>query len=121
MPRRLRLEQDGLTVELSGLLALGALHRRVHVPWAAVAEVRAGAVAARRGRHGRFVRPRRVSFLSFEDPSNVVRIVVDRDAPGAPAFDDVVVGHTAPACLVHEIARRLTPAEVGVSAVARAA
>jgi hypothetical protein len=121
MSQRLHLDDDGLTVELAGLLALGALHRRVHVPWTAMAEVRPDALAVRRGRHGRFVHRRLVSFLSFDDPRRVVRIRVDRRAPGAPAFDEVVVGHAAPAWLTRQIARRVTAASAAVSAPALAA
>ena len=95
MPRRLRFDEEALTIELTGLLRLGALHRRIRVPWTAVRDVRAGASDAGRARHGRFRRGRRVQFLSFEDPGRVVRLEIDRSAPGAPPFDDVVVGTRA--------------------------
>jgi hypothetical protein len=121
MPRRLHLDDDALTIELSGLLALGTLHRRVRVPWTAVTEVRADALALRRARHGRFAAGRRATFLSFEDPARVVRIAIDRRAPGAPRLDEVVVGHAEPEWLVRCLRRRLpnaaTPAVAAPAAV----
>ena len=117
MPRRLRFDEEALTIELSGLLRIGALHRRVRVPWSAVRDVRAGASDAGRARHGRFRRGRRVQFLSFEDPGRVVRLEIDRSAPGAPPFDDVVVGAERPGRLAVEVRRRTAR----ISLAARAA
>jgi hypothetical protein len=108
MPRHLEFDQSGLTIEFRGLLRLAAMHRRVHVPWPAVADVRAGATEAPRGLHGRFRRGRRLQFLSFEDPGNVVRLVIDRSVPGAPPFDDVIVGCGRPGRLVVEVHRRVS-------------
>jgi hypothetical protein len=118
MPRSLHLDDDALTVELSGLLALGALHRRIRVPWTAITDVRADAVALRRARHGRFVAGRRVTFVTFEDPARVVRIAVDRRAAGAPPLDEVVVGHAEPQWLVRCLRRRLAGAAAAVAPAA---
>jgi hypothetical protein len=123
MPRRLHLDDAALTVQLSGVLALAAMHRRVVIPWSAIAEARTDALALRRPRHGRFVHARRVSFLSFEDPARVVRLLIDRGAPGAPRLDEVVIGHAEPDWLARQVRRRLAaPLEAPrVSAPARAA
>jgi hypothetical protein len=106
MPRHLSIDEEALTIELTGFLRIGALTRRIRVPWTAVRDVRAGASDAGRGRHGRFRRGRRVQFLSFEDPGQVVRLEIDRAAPGAPPFDDVVVGAQRPGRLAVEVRRR---------------
>lgn len=121
MARTLHLDDDGFTVELSGLLALGAFHRRVRVPWAAVRDVRAGALDAPRGRHGRFRRGRRLQFLSFEDPGRVVRVEIDRSVPGAPRFDDVILGDPCPGRMVLEVRRWLRGAVSVVDDVSPAA
>lgn len=121
MPRLLHLDDDGLTVELRGLLVLGALHRRVRVPWTAIAAVEPASLPAGRGRHGRFRAGRSVRFLTFEDPARAVRIAVDRRADGAPPFDEVVVGHPEPAWLVRQLRHRLPVEAAAFSDRARAA
>jgi hypothetical protein len=120
MPRHVSFEQSGLTIEFRGLLRLATMHRRVHVPWEAVADVRAGATDAPRGLHGRFHRGRRLQFLSFDDPQEVVRLVIDRSVAGAPPFDDVIVGCGRPGRLAVEVRRRVQ-AIGGVRVAARAA
>ena len=107
MARHLHFDDDGLTIEFRGLLVLGVLQRRVHVPWKAIEEVRAGASDAARARHGRFRRGRRQQFLSFEDPGQVVRLAIDRSVPGAPPYDDVVLGCGRPGRLAVEVRRRV--------------
>jgi hypothetical protein len=124
MPRCLDLHDDGLAISFKGLLRLGTLRRRLVVPWSAIRGVHAGAfeleptplsaVSPRLGRsaHGRFRRRGRWQFLSFEDPGRVVRLDLDRRAPGAQGFDEIVVGARDPRSLAAVIAARagLSPA-----------
>jgi hypothetical protein len=128
MPRSLDLDDDGLAISFKGLLRLGTLRRRLVVPWSAIRDVRAdpfdlqptplGAVAPRLGRsaHGRFRRGGRWQFLSFEDPRCVVRLELDRRAPGSQGFDEIVVGTRDPRSLAAAITAR-----AGLSPAARAA
>jgi hypothetical protein len=128
MPRSLDLDDDGLAISFKGLVRLGTLRRRLVVPWSAIRGVHIapfdlqptplGAVAPRLGRsaHGRFRRRGRWQFLSFEDPRCVVRLEVDRRAPGAQGFDEIVVGARDPRSLAALIAAR-----AGLSPAARAA
>ncbi len=103
MPRALHLDDDGLTLEYSGLLALGTLQRRVRVPWTSIRAVCEGAWP-RREAHGRFRRAGRRLFLSFDDPGRVVRLRLD----GAH-YDEVVIGADDPPALVEQIVARISP------------
>jgi hypothetical protein len=105
MPRSLRIDDDALTIEYSGLLVLGTLQRRVRVPWKQIRSVRADAWP-RREADGRFRRAGRRLFLAFDDPRRVVRL----NLAGGGAYDEVVVGADDPRRLVAEIAARLSPA-----------
>jgi hypothetical protein len=128
MPRSLDIQDDGLAISFRGMLRLGTLRRRLVVPWSAIRDVHAGpfdlqptplgAVVPRLGRsaHGRFRRSGRWQFLSFEDPGCVVRLDLDRRAPGAQGFDEIVVGAGDPRSLAAAISAR-----AGLSPAARAA
>ena len=109
MPRVLRLDDDGLTIEYSGLLLLGTLQRRVRVPWT---QIRAACAETwpRREAHGRFRRAGRRLFLSFDDPRRVVRVRLS----GA-VYDEVVIGTDDPRALVAQIVSRISPAPVRVA------
>jgi hypothetical protein len=115
MPRRLEITDDGLALSFSGFLRLLTLRRRLEVPWSAVRAVRAGAYEGG-SVHGRFRRSGRWQFLSFEDPGRVVRLDLDRRAPGAQGFDEVVLGDRDPSRLAAAIAAR-----AGLSSAAHAA
>jgi hypothetical protein len=115
MPRRLELTDDGLALSFSGFLRLLTLRRRLEVPWSAVRGVRVGAYEGG-SVHGRFRRSGRWQFLSFEDPGRVVRLDLDRRAPGAQGFDEVVLGDRDPSRLAAAIAVR-----AGLSSAAHAA
>jgi hypothetical protein len=118
MPRSIDFDDDGLAISFKGLVRLGTLRRRLIVPWSAIRGVHAGSfdleatplrvVAPRLGRsaHGRFRRGGRWQFLSFEDPRCVVRVELDRRAPGSHGFDELVVGARDPRSLADAIALR---------------
>jgi hypothetical protein len=110
MPRTVHLDDDGLTIEFTGLLLLGTLQRRVRVPWSQIREVCDGAWP-RREAHGRFARAGRRLFLSFDDPRRVVRVHL-----ASGPYDEVVIGAEDPRSLAEQIAARISPA-----AAARAA
>jgi hypothetical protein len=129
MPRSIHLDDDGLAISFKGLVRLATVRRRLVVPWSAIRGVHAGpidlgpaplgVVAPRLGRsaHGRYRRGRRWQFLSFEDPRHVVRVQLDRRAPGAQGFDEIVVGARDPRALADAIAvraglRPVVPAEL---------
>lgn len=110
MPRALHLDDSGLTLEYSGLMLLGTLHRRLRVPWSAVVGVATEPYDERHGAHGRFRRHGRSLFASFDDPRRVVRLRLDRRAPGAPAYDEIVLGAENPAAFAARVCSRLSAA-----------
>jgi hypothetical protein len=110
MPRTLHLDDDGLVLQYSGLLALGTLQRRVRVEWSSIRAVCEGAWP-RREAHGRFRRAGLRLFLSFDDPRRVVRLRL----AGAP-YDEVVIGADDPPALVRQIAARISPAAPALAA-----
>jgi hypothetical protein len=115
-------DQDHLRLRLRGLAALGALRRRVDVPYAQIREVttdplpsrptvwRLGGLAAGGARYGTFRQDGRWLFLAHRDPARVVRLRLDGDGPERVRFAEVVIGTPDPEDLAATLRARITAA-----------
>jgi hypothetical protein len=116
-PPEIHLTSDAVEVRLRGLAAMGALRRRVRVPYDAIESVEAGTFpmkprpwrlggyALGQARFGRFRRDGRWLFLAFTRPEPVLILRCDRERAGG--WDEVVVESQDAQTLARQIAERL--------------
>jgi hypothetical protein len=122
----IRLDDDALTIRLSGMAAAGSLRRTVTVPYRAIRSVsvgplvtrplmwRLGGIATRRSHFGTFRREGRWLFLATTRRDRVVTLELDGVGPERVRFAEVVLGNgDDPDALAAAIRERVSPPGAG--------